>query len=202
MKLQRLGLAALVGLATTLPAHALYKVVGPDGKITYTDVPPPQVVGKVAPLAKAAAAPEVPLPADLKQSMTRYPVTLYTAPDCLPCDEARRLLRSRGVPHKEKTVKSEADREAWSRIVGGPEAPSLMIGGQSLRGLETLRWQEYLDAAGYPRTSKLPSGYQFAEAEPLVQPKPPEEARAKPPAPAAAPAGADDSLSDAPRFRF
>ncbi|HEY9238447.1 MAG TPA: DUF4124 domain-containing protein, partial [Burkholderiaceae bacterium] len=37
----------LVALLAGTPAHAQYKVVGPDGKVTYTDRPPTASGGRV-----------------------------------------------------------------------------------------------------------------------------------------------------------
>jgi len=175
-------LALLAAAASALPAYALYKVVGPDGKVTYTDQPPQQQVpGRVVPITSSAtAAPDPSLPLELRQAAARYPVTLYTSPDCAPCDEARRLLRQRGIPHAERTVTSDADRAAWVGIVGGAEAPAIAIGAQSMRGLDTERWNQYLDAAGYPRESRLPANYRFPTAQPLVQPRPVEARRTEP----------------------
>jgi glutaredoxin len=203
MPMVRVCSVAALALSTSFAAHALYKVVGPDGRVTYTDRPPPASQGRVTGLTSSGApAPDTILPADLRQIASRWPVTLYTAPDCSPCDEARRLLRQRGVPHTEKTVMGNEDREAWQRVVGGPEAPGLTIGAQALRGLQAARWHEYLDAAGYPRSSKLPPTYQFAAPVPLV-PRPTEAARSAPAArqnpPVAEP---DTEPSGAPGFRF
>ena len=38
--------------------------------------------------------------------------------------------------------------------------PALTIGAQPLRGLSEADWTAYLDAAGYPRESRLPRGWQ------------------------------------------
>ena len=37
--------ALSMALLAALPSQALYKVVGPDGKVTYTDTPPPPSSG-------------------------------------------------------------------------------------------------------------------------------------------------------------
>lgn len=197
---RHVSIAALAVLAA-VPAHALFKVVGPDGRVTYTDRPPPAGQGRISGFTSSGApAPDVTLPPELRQASARWPVTLYTAPDCAPCDDARRLLRTRGVPHTEKTVMGDEDRAAWTRIVGGPEAPGLTIGAQVMRGLQAERWHEYLDAAGYPRNSQLPPTYQFSAPLPLV-PRVTEQARAAPAARPAPPADSDEP-SATPRFRF
>jgi glutaredoxin len=185
-------LAALALSLAAWPAHALYKIVNPDGSVTYTDRPPAAAGVKVTALMPSGAVDTGRLPEALRQTVARWPVTLYTSSNCSPCVEARRMLRERGVPHAEKTVVTDDDRAAWQDVVGGPEAPALKIGAQTLRGLQPDRWVEYLDAAGYPRTSKLPPGYQFADAEPLV-PKRTEAARTPPPRPAAPPPPIDDA---------
>ena len=187
---------ALVLACFALPGHALYKVVGPDGTVTYTDRPPPAATGRPAPVgarteAPAGDAPLANLPLELRQVSTRYPVTLYTGADCAPCETGRRLLAARGVPFAERRVSSEEDAEALNRLTGGRSIPTLMIGTQALRGFADSDWHSYLDAAGYPRESRLPRGYQQPAATPLVQRQAeaaaPQE-RPAAPAPAAEPA--------------
>jgi glutaredoxin len=199
---------ALVLACFALPGHALFKVVGPDGTVTYTDRPPPAATGRPVPLGSgrdggasdASATALANLPLELRQVITRYPVTLYSSTDCAPCDSARRLLASRGIPYVERRIISEEDGEALNRLTGGRSVPTLTIGTQALRGFGDADWHSYLDAAGYPRESRLPRGYQQPAATPLVerqaeaapQPRPaappPAEPAPPPPAPPA-PAG-------------
>jgi glutaredoxin len=165
---------AIVLACFALPGHALYKVVGPDGTVTYTDRPPPAATGRPVPTgsrseAAAADAPAANLPLELRQVTARYPVTLYTGTDCAPCDSGRRLLTGRGIPFTERRVGNEDDAEALNRLTGGRSVPTLMIGTQALRGFADADWHSYLDAAGYPRESRLPRNYQQPAATPLVQ---------------------------------
>ncbi len=179
---------ALIGLAW--PAAALYKVVGPDGRITYTDRPPSDSAARVTTINRAGVsevpAPQDGLPADLRQTATRYPVTLYSTADCPPCDAGRQLLLQRGVPFTEKLIVSDDDVAAMERIIGARTVPSLTIGAQALRGLSQSEWATYLDLAGYPRESKLPKNWQPPPATPLVARSSPRPALA-PPAAASAP---------------
>jgi glutaredoxin len=203
--LQAAAIAVLAALAAP-PAWSQYKVVDPDGRVTYTDRAPAGVTGRVTPLnAPRTSTPEVQMPLELREAMKRYPVTLYTTTACAPCDEARQLLRQRGVPFAEKTATTAEDRDAWQRQVGSLDAPSLRIGGQVVRGLTVSEWQSYLDAAGYPRTSALPAAYVYPPAEPLA-PRAPVEVRAPAPVQAAAPrpAAVDDAPAGnaPPGFRF
>lgn len=186
-----LGLAAL---GASMPALALYKVVGPDGKVTYTDRIPGPGDGKVTPLTPKgnSTVETAALPLELRQVAQRYPVTLFVVADCAPCDSGRALLRQRGIPHAEKLVLTEEDADALQRLTGTRDAPTLMIGQQALRGLSTENWNAYLDAAGYPKESRLPAGYQFADPTTLTQRREPP----RPAAPASVPTA--DAATDAP----
>jgi glutaredoxin len=200
-----LGLLAVAGFSSTdASAQQIYRIVGPDGRVTFSDQPPPDS-------SKAKAAPVTPmtgsaagngnLPFELRQVASRYPVTLYAAPDCVPCGAARNMLSNRGIPFAEKTVTSNEDIEALKRLAGVPSLPFLTIGSQQLRGFIEAEWVQYLDAAGYPKTSQLPPGYARAGATPLVAVQEPQRARpqaaverpqAATPLPVSAPAPADN----------
>jgi glutaredoxin len=180
-------LAMFGALVAAAPAHAQYKVIGPDGKVTYTDRAPAGSDAKVISLGARSAAPsgEVALPLELRQVVTRYPVVLYVlVGTCEPCEAARQLLRQRGIPMTEKQVQSPEDSEALERLSGGRDAPTLTIGSQTLRGLAPAVWNSYLDAAGYPRESRLPANYLAPPATPITERR---DAVAKAAAPNAAP---------------
>jgi glutaredoxin len=196
-RLAALRWAPLLALLAALPSHAQYKVVGPDGKITYTDRQPTTSEGKVVPLSAKAgagtASPDAALPLELRQPASRYPITLYTTTGaCDPCSAARQLLRQRGIPYTEKQVLSPEDNEALERLSGGRDVPTLAIGSQTLRGLASEVWTSYLDAAGYPRESRLPPNYVYAAPTPITTraARPADAAASAAPVAEAAPAAA------------
>ncbi|CAG1017732.1 hypothetical protein BURC_02416 [Burkholderiaceae bacterium] len=185
-----LGTVVTLVLGAALPAHALYKVVGPDGRVTYTDTPPANAGGgKVTRLGEnISVVPQATLPLELRQLQQRFPVTLYAMKVCDPCDAARQLLRQRGIPFSEKLIISGEDGDALQRLTGARDAPTLTIGAQVLRGLAADTWNAYLDSAGYPRESRLPPSYTNPAATPLTEPPPPPVAlERRPTAPAPAP---------------
>lgn len=167
------AITLLGALVTPLAsAQGVYRIVGPDGKVTYSDQPPP-AASNARPVAGAggtgSAGPA--LPAELRQAAGRYPVTLYSGNDCAPCDSGRSFLSARGIPFSEKTVSSSDDLAAFKRLSGATSLPLLTIGGQQLKGYSATEWGQYLDAAGYPKKSVLPPGYRREAATPLVDAK-------------------------------
>ena len=197
-------LFSLVALGSG-PALAQYKIVEPDGRITYTDRPAPSAAAKVQPIRGGAAVAGTPsgLPYELAQIAERYPVTLYSGSDCSGCVAGRDMLRQRGIPYTEKTITGEADIAAFRQIESSAELPVLRIGGQQLRGYSEAEWRGYLDAAGYPKQSRLPPTYRGWEPTPLVgQTTAPRAAPAPRPA-AEAPAALPPALEAAPNgIRF
>lgn len=186
-------LTAMAVLASQALAQQLYRIVGPDGRVTFSDVPPPPssnakvTTGRGGSFTESAGSSA--LPFELRSVVQRFPVTLYTGKDCGPCESGRNLLRNRGVPFTERTIESAEDAESLQRLSGSTSLPFATIGGQQLRGFSDVEWSQFLDAAGYPKTSQLPAGYRNPAPTPLVAraapaPAPAPAAAAVPPAPA------------------
>ncbi len=142
-------------------AFAQYKYVGPDGRVTYSDQPPPRDARVVEEKKLgAAASSSATLPFGVQQAASKYPVTIYTGDKCAPCDEARTYLRNRGVPFAEKTVSSSDDIALFKQQSPDGTAPVLVVGTRKAVGFAQIAWSGLLDSAGYPQTSVLPRDYQ------------------------------------------
>ncbi len=158
-------------LAPTAKAQQVYRIVGPDGKVSFSDQPPPASSNAKATSSAVSASSgsaTIALPFELRQVVNKYPVTLYTSANCGPCGTARALLGSRGVPFNEKTIASLEDVKALQRLSGDTSLPFATIGGQQLNGFSDTEWTQFLNAAGYPTVSKLPASYRQPAATPLV----------------------------------
>jgi glutaredoxin len=190
-----LALLWLASIATAL-AQPVYRSVGPDGRVVFSDRPsstathPAAADGRtgqpseknavtrsdaqVTPAAANAnsAIALNSLPFELRQVASRYPVTLYTSAPCAPCDAGRALLRQRGVPFVERQIKTNDDIEALTKLSGGTGMPFLTIAGKPIKGFSEGEWHGYLDAAGYPSESQLPSTFRGPDPSPLTMPKP------------------------------
>lgn len=166
-----LGVIALAaGLASPLAqAQQVYRIVGPDGKVTFSDLRPLTDAKVNETAAKGTGgAGAAGLPFELKQIAQKYPVLLYTSDNCGPCGTARSLLSNRGIPFNEKTVTTQQDAEALQRLSGEKSLPFLTIGSQQLKGFSDVEWTQFLNAAGYPAKSVLPASYRPPAPTPLV----------------------------------
>jgi glutaredoxin len=160
-------LMALLACSYSSSAWALYKVVGPDGKVTYTDQAPVNQRGQTLHVASGGVSTSN-LPYELAQVVVRYPVIFYAFKGCTPCDQGRTYLKQRGIPFTEKSADTNADLKALEQVTGTKQMPLLRIGQQQINGYSSANWGSYLDAAGYPKTSALPKDYRWPEASPLV----------------------------------
>ena len=152
-------------------AQQVFRIVGPDGRITFSDRAPEDPKAKAAPanvVSMGGGTPTASLPFEVRNAANTYPVTLYTTANCAPCVEARLFLAHRGIPYAEKTVSTREDNEALQRMSGSQSLPFATIGAQQLKGFSESEWAQFLDAAGYPKTSQLPASYRNPEPAPLV----------------------------------
>jgi glutaredoxin len=189
---------ALGALLVATAAVAQYKIVGPDGKVTYTDKPPAgqaRADTGAVPAAGNAASPGA-LPYETRQAMSRFPVTLFAGRTCAPCDDARAWLKTRGVPFTEYSIDTDGDVRALQARFGETTVPVITVGGQRLRGFSPTELESTVTAAGYPAQAQL-IGYRWAPAVPLAPPAPRAVQASAPTPPKALPA--PPSPPEAPR---
>lgn len=197
---RQMGASLLICLlATPALAQGVYRIVGPDGTVSFSDQPPPAAGGSSRPAGSGTPtgtpSPSAQLPFELRQVNSRFPVTLYSSRDCAPCNSGRNLLNARGIPYTEKTVDSAQDSDALRRLSGDLSLPVLTVGGQQLKGYSETDWTKFLDAAGYPKQSALPASYRRPAPSPLVEVKVDEAAT---PSAAAVPARTQGRAAPAP----
>lgn len=161
MKTSSVSILLLLTLASgAAAAQQMYKWIGKDGKINYSDTPPPITARQTEIKAVSAGSPDSSdLPYELAQATKSSPVTLYTGPTCAPCDSGRNFLTSRGIPFAEKTVKTYEDGQQLKQAGGAATLPLLVVGRNRQSGFEPTGWGTALTAAGYPETSRLPASY-------------------------------------------
>lgn len=135
-------------------AHAeLYKWVDKEGRTIYSDSPPPSDIKDVKSkkFGDNVSGPSDNLPYELREAARKNPVTLYANKCGDPCDGARRLLNSRGIPFAERNPETDpAAAEALKKLIGSLEAPVMVVGEEVMRGFSESTWSGALTQAGYP----------------------------------------------------
>ena len=147
-------------LAGAAVAGNLYRWVDADGKVHYSDAPPPADATGVEQkkLGDKPAGADGDLPYSLKLAVKNHPVTLFNADCGEGCTRAAALLNRRGIPFADKNAKDPDVQEELKKYTGGPvQVPLLLVGRTVVKGFQEDSWNNTLDAAGYPRTPQAPT---------------------------------------------
>ena len=192
MILKRVGVALVLALAAgaVVAQQQLYRWTDQKGRLNVADTPPPPGAKDVHQwrVIASSAAEGGSEPYALRQARKESPVTLYTAADCEPCNDARKLLNSRGIPFKEVSV-TEKEVNDLVKLAGSASVPVIVVGNATQKGFEGSAYHRLLDDAGYPKMGLLAPRSQ-QEPKPGAQGEKPasaEEAPRGPYAPGAPP---------------
>jgi glutaredoxin len=200
--------SAPLGLALLLCAFGagaqMYKWTDAKGVVHFSDHPPAAKGAKVETKEFASGGGQVELPYGLAQAVRNNPVTLYTTSDCAACDEGRALLKQRGIPFSEKTVKSNDDQQKLKEAGSDGQLPLLVVGKDKRIGFEAGAWNEALASAAYPKQKVLPRNYQYPAAVPAAPARPlvRNEASDREPDAVAKPKAPPPPSDNPPGFRF
>lgn len=151
----RFVLLMLCIAASQAQAAELYRWVDADGKVHYTDQPPPASAKNVEEKKLSGNTIDTSqLPYAMQQAVKKSPVTLYANECGEPCTQAREHLGRRGIPYTGKNPETTpADAEALKKLAGSTFVPTLVVGGSVSKGYEKAAWDAALDAAGYPKSA-------------------------------------------------
>lgn len=152
-------LMTVLALACGAALADVYRWVDENGKVHYSDQPPPAAIEQVEKKIVRGGKPSAPpLPYALQQAVKNFPVTLYSSSCGDACTQARQLLAKRGIPYTELDATDTATQEDLKKLTGGIiEVPVLKIGRSTLRGFEVGQWNTALDSAGYPTSALIAS---------------------------------------------
>jgi len=152
----RLVILLLLGASatTTLFAQSLYKSVGPDGKVVYSDRPPTQ--GRIEKTLKFENLPSSVLPASVSStveqlrkqktsSATTTPtggVVMYSATWCGYCKKAKAYLANKNITYQDVDIDTSDGMVAYAKAGGGKGVPLLIAGSQRVQGFSTDAYDE------------------------------------------------------------
>lgn len=126
-------LACALFLAALSASAQMYKVVGADGKVTYTDRPV-AASGKVAAVQGAVSVGDAP-----GGGAMRKRVVMYTTAWCPACKAARNHMNSQGIAFTEYDVEKDANRRKEYQSLGGRGVPLIVVGNQTMTGFSADR---------------------------------------------------------------
>ncbi len=143
----------VVAFSLNAAAQALYRWVDENGKVQYSDMPPPANI-KNAQQKKLGdnLIQQDDMSFSMKAAAAKNPVTLY-ATNCGPaCDDARALLNKRGIPFTERNPEKDAEAaDALQALIGVLEVPAIAVGSSDkYKGFSATGWNRILTNAGYP----------------------------------------------------
>ena len=147
-------------------AQTLYKSIGSDGRVNYSDKPP--IEGKLAKTLKAEDLPNTALPAGYEAELQRMRLSLnlngtktanatpkasasaipvlFTAVWCGYCRLAKAYLASKGVQHDSIDIDTPSGKSAFAATGGSGGIPLLVANSKQIRGFSTLAYDKFFVA--------------------------------------------------------
>lgn len=148
----------------------LYRWTDARSQINYGDRPPPDAQNLLRiDLRQIGEQVQSLLPYQVRRAASVYPVMLFTAGKCPPCNTARDFLVKRGIPFAERTIETGDDSVELKRLTQSEGVPVATVGSAPLVGFDPDEWNITLDASGYPKTSQLTVTFKQEPARPLTQ---------------------------------
>jgi glutaredoxin len=141
-------------LANTASAQNMFRWVDKDGKVHFSDQPPPPSEKNVTQKKLQGNVIEVDkLPFATREALRKNPVVIYTSGNCGDaCKDGRNLLTTRGIPFTEKIIDNDVNLIAeLKKLSNDTILPLLIVGQDQVKGMQVQKWNNALDSAGYPR---------------------------------------------------
>jgi glutaredoxin len=155
MKAGFILMAAWLAVASTpLAAAQLYQWKDAQGRMVYSDQPPPASIKDAQQKSFKGSVIEGGESYAARTAREKSPITLYASACGAPCDQARKLLTDRGAPFSNKDPQASPEAQAeLQKLTGKLSVPVLVVGSDRVDGFEAGQWQAALDRAGYPKSA-------------------------------------------------
>jgi glutaredoxin len=141
----------LIALASGTCLADMYKWIDENGKVHYTDSPPPGKKAKKLDLKiNSISGPPVvsAFTGAGKPAATVSSVKIYTTTWCGYCKQAKAYMQARGTRFQEIDVENSAQGQAEFRSIGGRGVPVILVGNQRMDGYSQGSLEAMLKQAG------------------------------------------------------
>jgi glutaredoxin len=128
----------LLSMLLALPASAgVYKWTDAQGRIQYSDTPPPVAMATQLKLQSYTGPVQVGRAIGADSG-----VTLYTTEWCGVCKRAKAFLKQNGVPFREWDVEKTDYGSVKFKQLGGSGVPLITVGAEKMMGFDAGRFME------------------------------------------------------------
>ncbi|MGH6690409.1 MAG: DUF4124 domain-containing protein [Gammaproteobacteria bacterium] len=139
-----------VGACTLPAAAAVYKWTDADGRIHYSDSPPPdRKAAKVEIKVNSISGPAVVSTVKGSPPAAQERVRIYTTTWCGYCKKAKAQLVARSVAFDEIDVEASDSARREFASLGGRGVPVILVGSQRMDGYDAGRLDAMLQSVGY-----------------------------------------------------
>ena len=147
-------LACLLAIPSVAGAGELFRWKDESGRVHYGDAPPNKIKNVERKNLTSSMETSDELPYVTQRAQQNFPVSLYVSDSCVDtCNQARDLLKKRGVPYSEKPINTKQELDALIAVSGKGTVPTLAVGKTYLTGFLESSWNLELNVAGYPKTA-------------------------------------------------
>jgi glutaredoxin len=152
-------LAALLLFVAQAATAELFKIVGPDGKVTYADKPPfdaktakiteikvesyngPPQINPTAAKPDWAAILKRPL---YGQQASAAGLVMYSAEWCGPCKRAKKYMDAKGIAYVALDIDKNPEDKAECNRLGGGGIPLFLKGTKTMKGFSEAKLDSFL----------------------------------------------------------
>lgn len=139
--------AALIFLTLAvfgLEAQAeIYKIIGPDGKVSYSDKEPQSEKAEKLKIQTYSGTPSV---SSLNTAFKR--VTLFSAQWCGACRKAKAYMASHKIAFDEWDIDTSSYAQAKMKEFGAKSIPVILVGDQKMIGFTPEKFEAMRNKAG------------------------------------------------------
>lgn len=121
----------------------IYKVVGPDGKVSYTDKEPKSEKAEKLKIQTYAGVPAV---SSLNAAVKR--VTLFSAQWCGACRKAKAYMVSHKIAFDEWDIDTSSYAQGKLKEFGTKSIPVILVGNQRMVGFSPESFEDMRSKAG------------------------------------------------------